>query len=134
MSWIITGVALFSAASTAVNQRNAAKSDEIQLEQQAEQEALAAEGRELGRRQQLNKVLAQNVVSQAASGISGEGTPESIALASAKQASLSEGVLDLSDRLRQSQLKRKGLNIRSAGDVAATSTLLKSGAAIARQG
>jgi hypothetical protein len=51
---------------------------------------MAAQSRELQRREELNRALASNVVGQAMSGISGEGTPASIALASAERASLSE--------------------------------------------
>lgn len=107
-----------------IAQRQQAKAQEIELEKQAEQEKFAAESRELRRRQQLNKVLAANVVSQASSGISGEGTPASIALESAKQVAISEGVEALSDRLRQAQLARQAKNIRGATGIQAASTLL----------
>lgn len=117
-------------ASTAIAARQAKVSADIdaeQIERQSEQEKISAEGRELQRRQRLNKILAANVVGLATSGISGEGTPASIALASAKQASTSEGVESLSDRLRRSQLSRQAANIRGAGRIQATSTLLKGG-------
>jgi hypothetical protein len=61
------------------------------LNRQAEEEKIAAEGRELQRKQELNRVLAANNVSQSMSGITGEGTPASIALESAKQIGSSEG-------------------------------------------
>jgi len=114
MSYVIVQVAIIaiSAAVTAESQKRAGMAQEIEFEKQAEEEKISAEGKELQRRQQLNKVLAANAVSQAASGISGEGTPSSLSLGSAKQASISEGVESLSDRLRQAQLKRKGKVIR----------------------
>ena len=116
------------------SQLDAAKAQEYQLEAQAEQERVSAESRELQRRQQLNKALAANVVGQSMSGIAGEGTPQSIALESAKQVSISEGVESLSDRLRQAQLKRQASNVRGAGKLAAASTLLKGAQTAAQMG
>jgi len=84
---------------------------------------MAAEARELQRRQELNKVLAANAVSMAAGGVSGV-TPESIALESAKQVSASEGMLAVSDKLKQAQLRRQGAMARSTANIGATSTLL----------
>ena len=128
MSWIITAVALM-ATGTAVSARGqyvAGKTQEIELNRQAEEERLAAQSRELQRREELNRALASNVVGQAMSGISGEGTPASIALASAKKASLSESTIGLSEKLKQAQLRRQGKSAKRAGYLAATSTLLKS--------
>ena len=124
-------VASLIAVSTAVNvygQIEAGKAQESALKQQAEQERLAAESRELERQQQLNAALAANVVGMGVSGIKAEGTPSSIALESAKNVSLSEGMTKLSDRLQQAQLRRQGANARSASQLAAAGTLL-SGAA-----
>ncbi len=117
---------------TIQNQKNTAKAQAFELERQGEQEELSAEGRELERRQKLNKVLAANVVGQANSGIAGEGTPASIALGSAKQASISEGIESLSDRLKQDHLKRQADNVRSAGNTQAASTLLKGASQVAK--
>ena len=104
----------------------AGKAQEDALEEQARQEKIAAEGRELQRRQELNKVLASNVVGASMSGMTGEGTPASIALESAKQIGTSEGMIGLSDRLRQAQLRRQGAMARGTANIQATSTLLKS--------
>lgn len=112
----------------------AGKAQEIELEQQAEQEETAAESRELARRQQLNKVLAANVVGLAASGISGEGTPSSIALEGAKQASISEGLEGLSSRLKQAQLRRQGATAKQVGTLQAASTLLNTSTKAAQLG
>ena len=114
-----------SAVGSAVLQVRAGQAEKIELDKQAEQEKLSAESRELARRQRLNKTLASNVVGQATSGISGEGTPQSIALASAKQASASEALEGLSSRLKQAQIKRRGKSAVRGGKLAATSTLLK---------
>jgi len=124
MSWVVTAI-VASTAVTGYAQYRSAEAQEIELERQAEEEKLAAQSRELQRRQRLNKALAANVVGQATSGITGEGTPSSIAMESAKQVSISEGVESLTDRLRQAQLKRQAKNASTAGKLAAGSTLLK---------
>jgi hypothetical protein len=108
------------------------KTQEIELNRQAEEERLAAQSRELQRREELNRALAANVVGQAMSGIAGEGTPASIALASAERAGLSEATIDLSERLRQAALKRQAKSAKQAGYLQATSTLLKTGAQAAQ--
>ena len=59
------------------------------------------------------------------SGIKAEGTPASIALESAKNVGLSEGMLKLSDRLAQAQLRRQGATASSAAKIGAAGTLLK---------
>jgi len=140
MTWVITAIAsaakvsTFTAAvgtavvgGTALSARGqyvAGKTQELELERQAEEERLAAQSRELQRREELNRALAANVVGQSMSGISGEGTPASIALASAKRAGLSEATMDLSERLRQAALKRQAKSATQAGYMAAGSTLL----------
>ena len=123
MSWLVTAVVVTGVVS-AEGQRRAGKAQQYELERQAEEEKVAAEGRELQRRQQLNKVLSQSIVGQSMSGIAGEGTPESIALESAKNVSVSEGMESLSDRLRQAQLKRQAKQAKAQGRLAAASTLL----------
>ena len=140
MTWVITAIAtaaevsVFTAAagtaiagSTALStygQIEAGKAQQESLERQAEQEKIAAEGRELQRRQELNKVLASNIVGMYTSGMTGEGTPASIALESAKQIGTSEGMIGLSDRLRQAQLRRQGAMARGTAGIQAASTLL----------
>jgi len=126
-----TILALVTAVSGGVSARSqyvAGKTQEIELNRQAEEERLAAQSRELQRREQLNKALAANVVGQAMSGISGEGTPASIALASSKKAGLSESTIGLSEKLKRAQLRRQGKAAKQAGYMAATSTLLKTAA------
>ena len=121
-------VAALTAITTGVQvygQLEAAKDQEAALKTQAEEERVAAESRELERQQKLNKALAANVVGMGMSGIKAEGTPASIALQSAKNVGLSEGMLKLSDRLAQAQLKRQASTVASAGKIGAAGTLLK---------
>jgi hypothetical protein len=61
------------------------------------------------------------------SGITGEGTPASISLESAKQIGSSEGMINLSEKLKRAQLRRQGAMARSTANIQATSTLLKAG-------
>jgi hypothetical protein len=131
MSWVITAIAV-SASVAARSQYVAGKTQEIELKRQAEEERIGAQSRELQRREELNRALAANVVGQAMSGISGEGTPASIALASAKRAGLSEATMDLSERLKQAALKRQAKSAKQAGYLAATSTLLQAGTSAAQ--
>jgi hypothetical protein len=134
MTWIITATVVMGVG-TAVNvygQVEAGKAQQDALNEQAEQEKIAAESRELERQQQLGKVLAANTVGLAAGNVGMEGTPSSIALESIKNAGMSEGMIKLSDRLAQAQLKRQGKNARSAANLQAAGTLL-TGASSAAQ-
>ena len=127
--------AILSAVSGGVSARASYISGRVQedeLKRQAEQEKVAAESRELQRRQELNRALAANMVSMGQSGIAGEGTPASIALSSAKQVGISEGAISLTDKLRQAQLRRQGSMAAQAGKLQAASTLLQTGAQAAQ--
>lgn len=131
----ITIFAILSAVSGGVSARASYVSGRVQedeLKRQAEQEKLAAQSRELQRRQELNRALAANMVSMGQSGIAGEGTPASIALSSAKQVGISEGAISLTDKLRQAQLRRQGANAAQTGKLQAASTLLQTGTQIAQ--
>ena len=134
MTWIMVATVTMGVG-TAVNvygQVEAGKAQQDALNEQAEQEKIAAESRELERQQQLGKVLAANTVGLAAGNVGMEGTPSSIALESIKNAGMSEGMIKLSDRLAQAQLKRQGKNARSAANLQAAGTLL-TGASSAAQ-
>jgi len=129
MTFAVTAAAMAGATVlTAYGQYQSGKQMEIQYKQQAEQEKLRAESEELQRRQELNKVLASNVQSMAAGGVAGEGSPLSLALAGAKQASISEGVIGVSEKLKQAQLRRQAANAKATGTMNAASTLLMGGA------
>ena len=133
MSFAIVA-AVATAASTAVSvygQVQSGKAQQSEFERQAEEEKIAAEGRELERKQELNKVLAANAVSASMSGMTGEGTPASIALESAKQIGASEGMINLSEKLKRAQLRRQGANARSTANIQATSTLLSGASKVA---
>ena len=134
MTWLMVATVTMGVG-TAVNvygQVEAGKAQQDALNEQAEQEKIAAESRELERQQQLGKVLAANTVGLAAGNVGMEGTPSSIALESIKNAGMSEGMIKLSDRLAQAQLKRQGKNARSAANLQAAGTLL-TGASSAAQ-
>ena len=136
MSWVITAIALTAtgAATSAYGQVQAGKAQEIQLKEQAKQEELAAQSQELQRRQELNRALAANVAAQSVSGLAGEGTPASLALASAKQVGLSEATIDLSEKLRRASLERQAQTAKGTAYIGAASTLLSGGAKAASLG
>ena len=127
MSFLITAAVIGTGLLTADAQNKAGQQAQYNLETQAEQEKLSAQGEEVNRRKRLNQVLAASTQAASASGIQGEGTPQSIAIASAKNVASSENVASLSDKLRQDLLKRQGKEARSAGQVQAASTLLNTG-------
>jgi len=130
---IVAGLMAASTAVSVYGQVEAGKSQQEEFNRQAEEEKIAAEGRELQRKQELNKVLAANAVSASMSGMTGEGTPASIALESAKQIGSSEGMINLSEKLKQAQLRRQGANARSIANIGAASTLLKGGSSAVAQ-
>ena len=126
--WVVVAAIAASTAFSVYGQIETGKAQQEEFDRQAEEEKIAAEGRELQRKQELNRVLAANAVSQSMSGITGEGTPASIALESAKQIGSSEGMINLSEKLQRAQLRRQGANARSTANIQATSTLLKGSA------
>ena len=132
MRFAIVAAMAVSTAVRTYGQVQAGKAQQQEFERQAEEEKIAAEGRELQRKQELNKVLAANAVSASMSGMTGEGTPASIALESAKQIGTSEGMINLSDKLKRAQLRRQGANARAMANIQATSTLLKGSVGIAQ--
>ena len=132
---IVAAVASIAGTVTSVyGTIEAGKAQQESFERQAEEEKIAAEGRELERKQELNRVLAANQVSASMSGITGEGTPASIALESSKQIGSSEAMFKLQKNLTIAQRKRQGKNARSIANISATSTLLKGGGAVYAQG
>ena len=116
-----------SAGVSAYGQIQAGKAQAQALKEQAKQEELAAQSQELARRQELNRALAANVAALSTAGISGEGTPASLALESARQAGLSEMTIDLSERLRRASLERQARQATRQAGLAAASTLLQTG-------
>jgi hypothetical protein len=120
-------LAATAAGVSAYGQVQAGKAQKVALKEQAKQEELAAESQELARRQELNRALAANVAALSTAGISGEGTPASLALESAKQAGLSEMTIDLSERLRRASLERQARSATQIAGLTAASTLLSGG-------
>ena len=112
---------------SAYGQIQAGKAQKVALKEQAKQEELAAESQELARRQELNRALAANVAALSTAGISGEGTPASLALESARQAGLSEMTIDVSEKLRRASLERQAKAATQTAGLAAASTLLSGG-------
>lgn len=121
---IFTILTALTTAASVYGQVEAGKAQQEELNRQAEEEKIAAQGRELQRREQLNAQLAANNAALASSGIATEGTPASIALESAKAISASEGMIGLSERLKRGQLRRQGKMERSTANIQAASTLL----------
>ena len=117
---------------SAYGQVQAGKAQKVALKEQAKQEELAAQSQELQRRQELNRALAANVAALSTAGISGEGTPASLALESAKQVGLSEMTIDLSERLRRASLERQAQTAKGTAYIGAASTLLSGGAKAAQ--
>ena len=133
MSWVIVAVTTLAVGTgtSVYGQIQSGKAQQESLERQAEEEKIAAENRELQRKQELNRVLAANNVSASMSGITGEGTPASIALESAKQIGASEGMINLSDKLKRAQLRRQGAMARGTAGIQAASTLLSGASQVA---
>ena len=104
----------------------AGKAAEEAAERRAEEERIAAQTEELKRREELNRVLASNILSQATSGIAAEGTPASLALEQAKTIGESESMIGLTNRLRQKNIIQSGREARKSANLQAASTLLRS--------
>jgi len=126
MSFVVIGTVI--AVSTVVQTYGAieaGKAQQDELNRQAEEQKLAAEIEETKRRQELNRALAANNLSMSMDGLSGEGTPASIALKNSENIGFSEGVANLSASLAQSQLRRQARNARFTGNMQGVSTLMK---------
>ena len=124
---ILAILAAVTAVAGGVSARGSYVSGKIQeqeLERQAEQERIAAEGRELQRREELNRALAARQMALASSGLAGEGTPQSIALSAAEKIGMGEGLESLTTNLKTAQLRRQAANARKTGKLQAASTLL----------
>ena len=136
MSWVITAIALTAAgtATSVYGQVQSGKAQEQAMKEQAKQEEFAAQSQELQRRQELNRALAANVAALSTAGISGEGTPASLAIESAKQAGLSEMTIDLSEKLRRASLERQGRMAKGTAYIGAASSLLSGAGSIAALG
>ena len=113
MSYVIAAIAITGQVVSTFATVEAGKAAEEAAERRAEEERIAAQAEELKRREELNRVLASNILSQATSGIAAEGTPASLALEQAKTIGESEGVLALSQRLRERNLLMEGRTARS---------------------
>ena len=125
MAYVIAAIAITGQVVSTFATVEAGKAAEEAAERRAEEERIAAQAEELKRREELNRVLASNILSQATSGIAAEGTPASLALEQAKTIGESEGVLALSQRLRERNLLMEGRTARSMANLQAAGSLMK---------
>ena len=125
MSYVIAAIAITGQVVSTFATVEAGKAAEEAAERRAEEERIAAQAEELKRREELNRVLASNILSQATSGIAAEGTPASLALEQAKTIGESEGVLALSQRLRERNLLMEGRTARSMANLQAAGSLMR---------
>ena len=125
MSYVIAAIAITGQVVSTFATVEAGKAAEEAAERSAEEERIAAHAEELKRREELNRVLASNILSQATSGIATEGTPASLALEQAKTIGESEGVLALSQRLRERNLLMEGRTARSMANLQAAGSLMR---------
>ena len=125
MSYVIAAIAITGQVVSTFATVEAGKAAEEAAERRAEEERIAAQAEELKRREELNRVLASNILSQATSGIATEGTPASLALEQAKTIGDSEGVLALSQRLRERNLLMEGRTARSMANLQAAGSLMR---------
>ena len=123
---VAAGLAVAGIGAQAFTTIEAGKAAEEAAERRAEEERIAAQAEELKRREELNRVLASNILSQATSGIAAEGTPASLALEQAKTIGESESLIALTNRLRQRNIIQSGRDARRQSNLGAVSTLLKS--------
>tara|TARA_R100001510_G_scaffold57607_1_gene66403 strand:+ start:787 stop:1257 length:471 start_codon:yes stop_codon:yes gene_type:complete len=123
---VAAGLAVAGIGAQAFTTIEAGKAAEEAAERRAEEERIAAQAEELKRREELNRVLASNILSQATSGIAAEGTPASLALEQAKTIGESESLIALTNRLRQRNIIQSGRDARRQSNLKAVSTLLKS--------
>ena len=126
MSYVIAAIAITGQVVSTFATVEAGKAAEEAAERRAEEERIAAQAEELKRREELNRVLASNILSQATSGVAAEGTPASLALEQAKTIGESEALIGLTNRLRQRNIIQSGRDARRSANLQAVSTLLQS--------
>ena len=123
---VAAGLAVAGIGAQAFTTIEAGKAAEEAADRRAEEERIAAQAEELKRREELNRVLASNILSQATSGVAAEGTPASLALEQAKTIGESEALITLTNRLRQRNIIQSGRDARRSANLQAVSTLLQS--------
>ena len=104
----------------------AGKAAEEAAERRAEEERIAAQNEELKRREELNKVLASNIMSMATSGVKLESGTSLKGEGTAKTIGESEALIGLTNRLRQRNIIQSGRDARRSANLQAVSTLLQS--------
>lgn len=114
----------------AFQQKQTGKAQSQALKAQAKEEEVAARDRELQRKTRLNKVLAAQIAGQGASGVTGEGSQQAIALNSIREASLGDLAGEANASGIQQRLKNQSKTARKLGNLSAATTLLSTGANI----
>jgi len=123
------GTGLYSANQA----RQQGKTQQAELNRQADQEKIAAVDREGQRRRRLNEILGTSMAQTGARGVTFEGSPQAIAKGQIGQANLANEGAKVSDLSRISQLKRSGKAARITGKNRSTATLLNTGASVISQ-
>ena len=113
---------------SAVQQRKAGKAQQIQLNEQAKQEEIAARDAELERRERANQVLAAQIAGLGGANIGAEGSPTQIAVIEGQTRGIEElGAATTLER-RQRSLREQGKSARRLGNLRTATTILQTGA------
>lgn len=128
---------ILTAATTAVaayGSYQAGKAQKYEYERQAEQEKLAAQDRQIERRNRLLAALAQRTVGAAAFGSTLEGSPAALIRSDVHEYNLESLSSDAGVTSQISGLRAAGRNAGRAGTINAVGNLLSGGADLARIG
>ncbi len=123
----LAAIAVAGQGLSAYSSVQAGKAAEDAAEAQIEREKIKARQEELARREELNRVLASNIISIATSGVKAEpGTSTALTGKKASESiGTSEGRIRLGDSIRMRQLKADAKATSSTAKLQAASTLLK---------
>jgi hypothetical protein len=120
--WAMIAMAIIGTGVSVDAQKKSSDAQESAFKRQADEEESASRERELARKEKVNHILAAQIVGLSASGITGEGSPTTIATESVRQESL-EGLADVATRSgRKRNLTNQASAARSLGNINAIST------------
>ncbi len=133
MTFVVTAAAIAATGTvlSTVAQVQAGKAAEEAAEIAAEEQRIAAQNEELKRREELNRVLASNILSQAVSGIDSTGSRKSLALKATRTISGSESFEGLKSRLMQDSTILQGKTAKSMANMQAGASLLQGASSLA---
>lgn len=121
-------IALISTAAAgvfgAMQQQEASKNQQEELLRRARDERVEAQGAELQRREQMNRILAAQAAEGSASGIGFEGSPTKIASADVTRADLANLGATATTAGRQRALQSQARQARQLGNLRSATTLL----------